>query len=53
MLHANVCKVNYATRAGETVVKKLLEITQSVIPLVSQRHIILTKASALCYNSKK
>ena len=66
MLHANVCKVNYATRAGETVVKKLLcdtntpkgktcalksadkdpkllEITQSVIPLVSQRHIILAK----------
>ena len=24
MLHANVCKVNYATRAGETVVKNLL-----------------------------
>ena len=24
MLHAIVCEVNYATRAGETVVKKLL-----------------------------
>ena len=56
MLHAIVCEVNYATRSGEIVVKKLLcdtntpkgktcalksadkdpkllEITQSVIPL--------------------
>jgi len=63
MLHAIVCKVNYATRAGETVAKKLLydtntpkgktcalksadkdpkllEITQSVIPPVSQWHTI-------------
>ena len=29
MLHANVCKVNYATRAGETVVKKLLYDTNT------------------------
>ena len=63
MLHAIVCEVNYATRSGEIVVKKLLcdtntpkgktcalksadkdpkllEITQSVIPLVSQWHTI-------------
>ena len=30
MLHANVCKVNYATRAGETVVKKLLYDTNTL-----------------------
>ena len=29
MLHANVCKANYATRAGETVVKKLLYDTNT------------------------
>ena len=29
MLHVNVCKVNYATRAGETVVKKLLYDTNT------------------------
>ena len=29
MLHANVCKVNYATKAGEIVVKKLLYDTNT------------------------
>ena len=59
MLHVNVCKVNYATRAGETVVKKLLCDTNTpkgktcALKSADKDPKLLDKAQRVWYTDKK
>ena len=59
MLHAIVCEVNYATRSGEIVVKKLLCDTNTpkgktcALKSSDKDPKLLDKAAIVCYTDKK
>ena len=59
MLHAIVCEVNYATRSGEIVVKKLLYDINTpkgktcALKSADKDPKLLDKAAIVCYTDKK
>ena len=59
MLHANVCEVNYATKTGEIVVKKLLcdintpKGKTCALKSADKDPKLLDKAAIVCYTDKK